>query len=61
VVLGSGNLGLVYLMEEKRRLSAEEIQERHPNLIGALIGPSVEMLVARAGDGSRRVEDRTGV
>ena len=33
VVLGSGNLGLVYLMEEKRRLSAEEIQERHPNLI----------------------------
>ena len=36
VVLGSGNLGLVYLMEEKRRLSAEEIQERHPNLIPAL-------------------------
>ena len=36
VVLGSGNLGLVYLMEEKRRLSAEEIQERHPNLIPTL-------------------------
>ena len=35
-MLGSGNLGLVYLMEEKRRLSAEEIEERHPNLIPAL-------------------------
>ena len=30
VVLGSGNLGLVYLMEEPRRLTLEEIEERHP-------------------------------
>ncbi len=36
VVLGSGNLGLVYLMEERRRLTLEEIDERHPELIGAL-------------------------
>ncbi len=36
VVLGSGNLGLVYLMEEKRRLTMEEIDERHPALIPAL-------------------------
>ena len=36
VVLGSGNLGLVYLMEERRRLSLEEIEERHPRLIPAL-------------------------
>jgi len=36
VVLGSGNLGLVYLMEEKRRLTLEEIEERHPNLLPAL-------------------------
>ena len=36
VVLGSGNLGLVYLMEEPRRLSLEEIEERHPELITAL-------------------------
>jgi hypothetical protein len=35
IVLGSGNLGLVYLMEEKRRLSVEEIDERHPHLIPA--------------------------
>jgi uncharacterized membrane protein YvlD (DUF360 family) len=36
VVLGSGNLGLIYLMEEKRRLTLEEIEERHPELIPAL-------------------------
>ena len=36
VVLGSGNLGLIYLMEEKRRLTLEEIDERHPDLIPAL-------------------------
>ncbi len=36
VVLGSGNLGLVYLMEEKRRLTLEEIVERHPRLVPAL-------------------------
>jgi uncharacterized membrane protein YvlD (DUF360 family) len=36
VVLGSGNLGLVYLLEEPRRLTLEEIEERHPRLIQAL-------------------------
>jgi uncharacterized membrane protein YvlD (DUF360 family) len=36
VVLGSGNLGLVYLMEERRRLTMEEIDARHPRLLGAL-------------------------
>ena len=36
VVLGSGNLGLIYLMEESRRLTLEEIQDRHPKLLPAL-------------------------
>jgi len=36
VVLGSGNLGLVYLMERGRRLTLEEIEERHPRLVPAL-------------------------
>jgi hypothetical protein len=36
VVLGSGNLGLVYLMEEKHRLTLEEIERRHPDLLPAL-------------------------
>jgi uncharacterized membrane protein YvlD (DUF360 family) len=36
VVLGSGNLGLVYLMEQPHRLTLEEIESRHPRLIPAL-------------------------
>jgi len=36
VVLGSGNLGLVYLMEERRRFTLEELDERHPELISTL-------------------------
>jgi uncharacterized membrane protein YvlD (DUF360 family) len=36
VVLGSGNLGLIYLMEDRRRLTLEEIEERHPRLVTAL-------------------------
>lgn len=36
IVLGSGNLGLIYLMEESRRVTQEEIESRHPDLIPAL-------------------------
>jgi hypothetical protein len=36
IVLGSGNLGLIYLMEEPRRLTLEEIDERHPSLLPEL-------------------------
>ena len=36
MVLASGNLGLIYLMEETHRLSLEEIEERHPRLLEAL-------------------------
>jgi uncharacterized membrane protein YvlD (DUF360 family) len=36
IVLASGNLGLIYLMEEPRRLTLEEIEERHPRLLTAL-------------------------
>jgi uncharacterized membrane protein YvlD (DUF360 family) len=36
VVLGSGNLGLIYLLDEPRRLSLEEIGARHPRLLPAL-------------------------
>ncbi|MBO0686178.1 MAG: alkaline phosphatase family protein, partial [Candidatus Dormibacteraeota bacterium] len=49
VVLGSGNLGLVYLMEETRRLTLEEIDERHPQLIPALREhPHVGFLLVRS-------------
>src|SRR5262249_7510866 len=36
IVLGSGNLGLIYLMEEPRRLTMEEIAARRPRLLPAL-------------------------
>jgi len=49
VVLGSGNLGLVYLMEAERRLTLEEIDERHPRLLAALREhPDVGWLLVRS-------------
>ena len=51
VVLGSGNLGLIYLMEEKRRLTLEEIDERHPRLVPALREhPHVGWLLIRSAE-----------
>jgi uncharacterized membrane protein YvlD (DUF360 family) len=67
VVLGSGNLGLVYLMEEKRRLTMEEIEERHPRLLPALrehphigwilVHSSQHGPLALGGNGVRRLAD----
>ena len=61
VVLGSGNLGLVYLMEEKRRLTLEEIEERHPNLLPALREhPHVGFLLVRSSKDGAVVLGRSG-
>jgi uncharacterized membrane protein YvlD (DUF360 family) len=67
VVLGSGNLGLIYLMGEPRRLTLEEIDERHPELVPALRDhPHVGWLLIRSsergplvigGRGTRRLAD----
>jgi uncharacterized membrane protein YvlD (DUF360 family) len=67
VVLGSGNLGLVYLMEEKRRLTLEEIEERHPRLLPALrehphigwilVHSSKDGPLALGGNGTRYLAD----
>jgi uncharacterized membrane protein YvlD (DUF360 family) len=49
IVLGSGNLGLVYLMEERRRLTREEIDARHPQLLSALRAhPHLGFLLVRS-------------
>jgi hypothetical protein len=49
VVLGSGNLGLIYLMGSDRRLTFEEIHDRHPELIGALRAhPHIGWLLVRS-------------
>jgi uncharacterized membrane protein YvlD (DUF360 family) len=62
VVLGSGNLGLVYLMEQKHRLSFEEIDERHPELIPALRAhPHVGWLLVHSLDQGGLVLGATGV
>jgi uncharacterized membrane protein YvlD (DUF360 family) len=54
VVLGSGNLGLVYLMDAPHRLTLEEIDARHPRLIATLREhPHVGFLLVRsAADGA---------
>ena len=66
-VLASGNLGLIYLLEEPRRLSLEEIQQRHPQLIPALREhPHVGFVLVRSEEdgpvvlgarGAHRLED----
>jgi hypothetical protein len=49
IVLGSGNLGLVYLMDHRERLTREEIDERHPELIPTLRAhPHVGFLLVRS-------------
>jgi uncharacterized membrane protein YvlD (DUF360 family) len=51
VVMGSGNLGLIYLMEERRRLTFEEINERHPELLPTLRAhPHVGWLLVRSSE-----------
>jgi uncharacterized membrane protein YvlD (DUF360 family) len=61
VVLGSGNLGLVYLMEERHRLTMEEIEERHPRLIPALREhPHVGWLLVRSSERGPVVLGRNG-
>ena len=51
VVLGSGNLGLVYLMHEQRRLTREEIDAQHPQLLDALrTHPHVGWLLVRSSE-----------
>jgi uncharacterized membrane protein YvlD (DUF360 family) len=50
VVLASGNLGLVYLMEEPVRLTREELDSRHPRLLPALRShPHIGWVLVRSG------------
>jgi uncharacterized membrane protein YvlD (DUF360 family) len=50
-VLASGNLGLVYLLDADRRLTLEEINERHPRLVPALRAhPHIGLLLVRSSE-----------
>ncbi len=67
VVLGSGNLGLIYLMEASHRLTLEELDGRHPELVRALRAhPHIGWLLIRSeehgplvlgAEGSHRLAD----
>jgi hypothetical protein len=51
VVLGSGNLGLVYLMDAPHRLTQEEIDARHPDLLPTLRAhPHIGWLLVRSSE-----------
>jgi uncharacterized membrane protein YvlD (DUF360 family) len=48
-VVGSGNLGLVYFTGHDHRLTVEELEELHPNLVGTLAAhPGVGLLMVRS-------------
>jgi len=51
VVVGSGNLGLVWFTGNDHRLTVEELEELHPNLVATLAAhPGVAMLMVRTRD-----------
>ena len=51
VVLGSGNLGLVYLMEKDGRMTREELEARHPQLLPALSShPHIGWVLVKSGE-----------
>jgi type I phosphodiesterase/nucleotide pyrophosphatase len=51
VVLGSGNLGLIYLTDSPYRMTMEEIRERHPALLPALCDhPHIAFVLVRSAD-----------
>jgi uncharacterized membrane protein YvlD (DUF360 family) len=50
-VLASGNLGLVYLLDENRRLTLEEIDAKHPRLLPALRAhPHIGFVLVRSAE-----------
>ena len=67
VVLASGNLGLIYLLDRPARMMLEEIEELHPELLPALVQhPGISFLRVRSATrgplalgarGTRRLED----
>ena len=67
IVLGSGNLGLIYLMSDPARVTLEQITERYPDLIPALrdhphiafvmVRSSAEGALAIGAGGTHRLAD----
>lgn len=61
-VVGSGNLGLVYFTGYDHRLTIEELEELHPNLIASLAAhPGVGLILVRSGSRGAVVFGPSGV
>jgi uncharacterized membrane protein YvlD (DUF360 family) len=62
IVVGSGNLGLVYLTGFDHRLSVEELEELHPGMVGALADhPGVSAILVRSAGRGGLVLGKRGV
>ncbi|MEI8334789.1 MAG: phage holin family protein [Chloroflexota bacterium] len=61
-VVGSGNLGLVWFTGHDHRLTVEELEELHPNLVATLAAhPGVAMLMVRSSEAGAVVFGPKGV
>jgi hypothetical protein len=61
-VVGSGNLGLVYFTGHDHRLTAEELEDLHPNLVATLAAhPGVGMLMVRSSTHGALVLGHNGI
>jgi hypothetical protein len=62
VVVGSGNLGLVWFTGNDRRLTAEELGERHPLLLAKLVEhPGVGLVLVRSTEFGAMAMGREGI
>jgi len=62
VVGASGNLANVYFLAEDRRMTLEEIEARHPGLVGGLVAhPGIGFVLVRSDDRGPLVIGREGV
>jgi hypothetical protein len=61
-VVGSGNLGLVWFTGNDHRLTVEELEQLHPNLVGSLAEhPGVGLLMVRSSEHGAIVIGPAGV
>ena len=61
-VVGSGNLGLVWFTGTDHRLTAEEIRERHPQLLAKLAEhPGIALMLVRSAERGAMAIGRDGV
>ena len=62
VVLGSGNLGLVYLLDSTERMTLQQIDTRHPELVPTLVDhPGIGFVLVRSEEHGPVVLGRDGV